>query len=207
MYPFERFSESAKGSLTRAQREAENGGQSYIGTEHLLLGLAGQEDGLAAMALSNFGLELLTVRAIIRQALVQDRPSALSQIIPTSRVKRIIEMAFELARSENSSFVDTGHLLVAIADEGHGIAAQVLVDRGIPPSRVRDEISAMRKAGQADHFRGTGESPPSRYQHLDIQDAEGKTIAIEIIFPREYSEARCSKVVAQVKAAVALGGE
>src|SRR5579864_9493852 len=94
LYPFERFTESAKRVLTLAQEEAERSHHSYIGTEHLLLGLLRQPDTTATEVLRDLGIELDTVRATIQSVLGRDERILIQQIIPTSRVKKVIEMAF-----------------------------------------------------------------------------------------------------------------
>jgi ATP-dependent Clp protease ATP-binding subunit ClpC len=199
MYPFERFSESAKGTLTRAQQEAEQGGQSYIGTEHLLLGLMGDGNSLAAVTLATCGLDMATIRTDLQAALQSDRASVLSQIVPTSRVKRIIELAFELAKADNSHVVDTGHLLMAIAEEGHGMAAQVLRDRGLTVERVRNEIAGLRNGGKTE---AAGAGPPPVRQHLALKDDKGRAIAVDILFSHDYSEEEQHVVASRIRGAV-----
>lgn len=202
MYPFNRFSENAKGVLTRAQREAERGGQSYIGTEHLLLGLMGEADGLAGRALAEFGLQLPQIRATMERVLGSNPPPAAQQIIPTSRVKRIIELAFEVARRENSSIVDTGHLLLAVVEEGEGVAAQVLRDQGVTADRTRRELAVRRQRGEAEVSQTETRPHTSRRRHLDVEDRQGRLILIDIMFPPGYEEAESSELEARVRAAV-----
>src|SRR5580704_6654814 len=97
MYPFERFNEDAKRSLTLAQEEAERSHHSYIGTEHLLLGLLREGEGLAAKVLNNLGVEINKVRSTIESVLGRNERIIIQQIIPTSRVKKVIEISFEEA--------------------------------------------------------------------------------------------------------------
>jgi ATP-dependent Clp protease ATP-binding subunit ClpC len=107
MYPFERFSESGKKALTLAQEEAERSHHSYIGTEHLLLGLMRVPDGLGARALKNLGIDVETVRQTIEPVLGRNERIIIQQIIPTSRVKKVIELSFEEARRFGHSTVST----------------------------------------------------------------------------------------------------
>jgi ATP-dependent Clp protease ATP-binding subunit ClpC len=97
MYPFERFTEDAKKVLTLAQEEAERAHHSYIGTEHLLLGLLRQPDTTAAEVLRELGIDIDAVRATIASVLGRNERIDIRQIIPTSRVKKVIEIAFEEA--------------------------------------------------------------------------------------------------------------
>lgn len=99
MYPFERFTEQAKESLTRAQGEAERSHRSYIGTEHLLLGLFHVDGAMAPQILADLGVESDHVRAKVKEILGQGgERKAIQQIIPTSRVKKVVEIAFEEGR-------------------------------------------------------------------------------------------------------------
>ena len=207
MYPFDRFSESAKGALTRAQDEAERGGQSYIGTEHLLLGLMEQEDGLAQKILTNLGIKLAELRAAMEKVLASSQPGVVESITPTSRVKRIIELSFEIARRENSPVVDTSHMLLAIVEEGQGIAAHVLKDRGVTVDRLKKEITGLRQAGQADAIPASSRKLPFQHRHLDVKDPEGRRIVIEILFPTEYSDAQCNAAAARVERAIGAPDE
>jgi ATP-dependent Clp protease ATP-binding subunit ClpA len=140
MYPFERFTERAKKVLTLAQEEAERSHHSYIGTEHLLLGLLRESDGLAYRVLTALGVELATVRRVIESVLGRDERIIIQQIIPTSRVKKVIELSFEEARRMGHQYVGTEHLLLGLLIEGEGIAAHVLSDLGVTLAKAQTEI-------------------------------------------------------------------
>lgn len=156
----------------------------------------------------SLGLQLIALRASVERVLVSEKPNAVSQFLPTSRVKRIIEMAFDIARREGSSVVDTGHLLLAIVEEGNGIAAHVLRDNGVTDERAGAALAGLRQAGQADAGRiGQALTRVYRRRHLDIKDEEGRTVAIDILFPAEYSEEQCSALTARVKKAVSSHAE
>ncbi len=145
MYPFERFTEKAKKVLTLAQDEAEKSHHSYIGTEHLLLGLLREGDGLAAKVLANLGVEIDKVRDTIDSVLGRNERIIVQQIIPTSRVKKVIEIAFEEAKRMNNTYVGTEHLLLGLLIEGEGIAAHVLEDLGANLDKVRHELDGLLK--------------------------------------------------------------
>jgi len=140
MYPFERFNADAKQTLTLAQEEAERAHHSYIGTEHLLLGLMRVEKGTAARVLTKLGVSIGQVRKTIESVLGPNERILVQTIIPTSRVKTVIEIAFEEARKMNDRDVDTGHMLMALVIEGEGIAAHVLEDLGATNERVVTEV-------------------------------------------------------------------
>jgi ATP-dependent Clp protease ATP-binding subunit ClpA len=157
MYPFERFSEQSKKVLTLAQEEAEHAHHSYIGTEHLLLGLLRLQQGLAFRALSNLGIELGQVRQTIESVLARNERVIIHQIVPTSRVKKVIEISFEEARRMGHSSVGTEHLLLGLLIEGDGIAAHVLTDLGATLDAVRAELEGLLASGEA-----AGEEPGPR---------------------------------------------
>jgi ATP-dependent Clp protease ATP-binding subunit ClpC len=143
LYPFERFTERAKKVLTLAQEEAERSHHSYIGTEHLLLGLLREGEGLAAKVLNNLGVEIGKVRQTIESVLGRNERIIIQQIIPTSRVKKVIEISFEEARRMGHNYVGTEHLLLGLLIEGEGIAAHVLEDLGATLEKVRSEIERL----------------------------------------------------------------
>src|SRR5713101_4238112 len=147
MYPFERFTERAKKVLTLAQEEAERSHHSYIGTEHLLLGLLREGEGLAAKVLNNLGVEIGKVRQTIESVLGRNERIIIQQIIPTSRVKKVIEISFEEARRMGHNYVGTEHLLLGLLIEGEGIAAHVLEDLGATLEKVRSEIERRDGGG------------------------------------------------------------
>jgi ATP-dependent Clp protease ATP-binding subunit ClpA len=148
VYPFERFTEEAKKVLTLAQEEAERGHHSYIGTEHLLLGILRNGDGSGALALASLHVRIEAVRDVIESVLGRNEQVVFQQIIPTSRVKKVIEFAFEESRRQGHGYVDSGHLLVALMLEGEGIAAHVLQDLGVTIDRVKE---ALRKVPRERH--------------------------------------------------------
>jgi hypothetical protein len=135
VYPFERFDEDAKKVLTLAQTEAERSHHSYIGTEHLLLALL-RSDSDASRLLQHLGVEEETVRATIEKVLGRNERIIIQQIIPTSRVKKVIELSFAAAQREASPSVSPIHMLIALMEEGEGIAAHVLSDLGVTLAAV-----------------------------------------------------------------------
>jgi ATP-dependent Clp protease ATP-binding subunit ClpC len=129
--------------LTLAQEEAERSHHAYIGTEHLLLGLLREGDGIAARTLANLGIQIGAVRQTLESVLGRNERSTIQQIIPTSRVKKVIEISFEEARRLGHNFVGTEHILIALMLEGEGIAAKVLTEMGATEAKVRSEIERL----------------------------------------------------------------
>ncbi|HLQ61270.1 MAG TPA: ATP-dependent Clp protease ATP-binding subunit [Candidatus Acidoferrales bacterium] len=159
MYPFERFTERAKKVLTLAQEEAERSHHSYIGTEHLLLGLLREGEGLAAKVLNNLGVEIGKVRQTIESVLGRNERIIIQQIIPTSRVKKVIEISFEEARRMGHNYVGTEHLLLGLLIEGEGIAAHVLEDLGATLDKVRAEIERLLHDSSIEEAEPTPKKP------------------------------------------------
>jgi ATP-dependent Clp protease ATP-binding subunit ClpA len=140
LYPFERFTERAKKVLTLAQEEAERSHHSYIGTEHLLLGLLREGEGLAAKVLNNLGVEIGKVRQTIESVLGRNERIIIQQIIPTSRVKKVIEISFEEARRMGHNYVGTEHLLLALLADPDALAARVLAEAKVTRTGVEQQI-------------------------------------------------------------------
>jgi ATP-dependent Clp protease ATP-binding subunit ClpA len=156
MYPFERFSEDGKRALMLAQEEAERAHHLYIGTEHLLLGLMRIESSSAHRVLTRLDIAIDAVREAIKTVLGRTERILVQQMIPTSRVKKVIEIAFEEARRMGHAEVDTAHLLLGLVIEGEGIAAHVLADLGAPAERVIAEVERDLGAPSGGHGKQRG---------------------------------------------------
>jgi len=156
-YPFERFTERAKHVLTMAQEEAERSGHSYIGTEHLLIALIRESEGLAAQVLAGLGVQLDDVRAQIHVVLGRNERIFSQEIVPTSRVKKVVEISFEESRRMGNNYVGTEHILLALLIEGEGIAAHVLSGLGASLDVVRPAInSALEKQARSAELADLG---------------------------------------------------
>src|SRR5712692_9469813 len=143
LYPFERFTESAQKLLTLAQSEALKSGFSYIGTEHMLLAAFGDPGFQSAKLLAAMGIEEAAVRSTLDKILGNKKKAARTKIIPTSRVKKVIELAFELCGSIGDPRVSTGHLLLALATEGDGIAAHVMKELGATRQLIESDLAQL----------------------------------------------------------------
>jgi ATP-dependent Clp protease ATP-binding subunit ClpC len=154
-YPFEWFTEPAKQVLVLAQDESERLQQNYIGTEHLLMGLVRQPDGLAAVLLGGFGLQTSRVRALVSLQSDHRPRTAVTQLVPTLRTKRAIENAFAEAWRAGKRYVGTEHLLLGILRDGRGIAAEVLSASGVTLQKVRTQAGDLLAQGISDSSRST----------------------------------------------------
>ncbi len=160
MFPLERFSDAAKEALTFAHGAAERAHHSYIGTEHLLLGLLAQEDSVAGQVLRRGGIAFDDVRRAIERVLGGNQPMVIRQIIPTSRVKQVIELSFKEAKQRGDTYVGTEHILLGILREREGIAAHILLESGMTLERARAEVDAVRRREPATEPREPPDTPP-----------------------------------------------
>jgi ATP-dependent Clp protease ATP-binding subunit ClpC len=172
VYPFERFTERAKKALSLAQEEAERSHNSYIGTEHLLLALLGEDEGLASKVLHNLGVEIGKVRQAIESIVGRNERIIVQQIIPTSRVKKVIEISFEEARRMGHNYVGTEHLLLGLLREGDGIAAHVLEDLGATMDNVQAEIERLLRDSTVERI----EPPPKKPSKTPLLDQFGRDL-------------------------------
>ncbi len=152
---FDKFTERARRVLSLAQEEAQRFNHNYIGTEHLLLGLVREGDGLAAKVLSNLGVELNKVRSAVEFIIGRgDRPSS-GDVGLTPRAKKVIELAVDEARRLNHHYIGTEHLLLGLVREGEGIAAGVLESLGVNLEKVRTETTRiLSQSGPQTHTQG-----------------------------------------------------
>ena len=162
---FEKFSERARRALTFAQEEAQRFNHNYIGTEHILLGLVRESDGVAAKVLSNLGVDLSKVRAAVEFIIGRGGRTGPGEIGLTPRAKKVIEFAVDEARHLGHSYVGTEHLLLGLLREEEGVAAGVLESLGVNLERARAEVTRIlsHSAMQA----GSGARTSSRTPTLD----------------------------------------
>ncbi len=146
---FEKFSERARRVLTSAQEEAQNLNHSYIGTEHLLLGLIREEEGIAAKVLINLGASLGKVRSAVEFIIGRGEKASVGEIGLTPRAKRVIELAIDEARHLGHNYIGTEHLLLGLLHEGEGVAAGVLDSFNITLEQARTETTQILSQGAA----------------------------------------------------------
>ncbi len=163
---FNRFTERARKVIVLAKEEARRFNHDYIGTEHLLLGLIREGEGVAAAVLQKLGLSLESIRLEVEK-LVQPGPSTQIQgDVPfTPRSKKALELAAEEARSLGHNYIGTEHLLLGLIREGEGVASQVLLNLGLDLNRVRSEI--MELLGSATPGFGAQQQSKSKTPALD----------------------------------------
>src|SRR6187399_668182 len=163
---FDKFTDRARRVLTLAQEEAQRFNHNYIGTEHLLLGLVREGDGVAAKVLNNLGVELSKVRSAVEFIIGRGEKSVSGEIGLTPRAKKVIELAVEEARRLNHSYIGTEHLLLGLVREGEGIAFGVLESLGVSLERVRTETARILSQSTP-QSAGTGGRTSTRTPTVD----------------------------------------
>src|SRR5215471_5813251 len=152
MRMFERFTDRARRVVVLAQEEARMLSHNYIGTEHILLGLIHEGEGVAAKALESLDISLEAVRAQVEEIIGQGQQAPSGHIPFTPRAKKVLELSLRESLQLGHSYIGTEHILLGLVGEGEGVAAQVLVKLGGSLSRVRDKVIELAPPG-------TGEGP------------------------------------------------
>ena len=137
---FERFTDRARRVVVLAQEEARLLNHNYIGTEHILLGLIHEGEGVAAKALESLGISLEAVRAQVEEIIGQGQSAPTGHIPFTPRAKKVLELSLREAKQLGHNYISTEHVLLGLVREGEGVAAHVLVKLGADLSRVRQQV-------------------------------------------------------------------
>ncbi|GIU88932.1 MAG: hypothetical protein KatS3mg010_0031 [Acidimicrobiia bacterium] len=172
---FERFTDRARRVVVLAQEEARLLNHNYIGTEHILLGLIHEGEGVAAKALESLGISLEAVRAQVEEIIGHGGQAPSGHIPFTPRAKKVLELSLREALQLGHNYIGTEHILLGLIREGEGVAAQVLVKLGADLSRVRQQVIQLlsgyaggkETAGQGATTGGSSESQPSGSLVLD----------------------------------------
>src|SRR6186713_3017946 len=171
---FERFTDRARRVVVLAQEEARMLSHNYIGTEHILLGLIHEGDGIAAKALESLGVSLEAVRAQVEEIIGQGQQAPSGHIPFTPRAKKVLELSLREALQLGHNYIGTEHILLGLIREGEGVAAQVLVKLGADLSRVRQQViqllsgyAGTKEGAGAQAGGGASESQPSGSLVLD----------------------------------------
>jgi ATP-dependent Clp protease ATP-binding subunit ClpC len=137
---FERFTDRARRVVVLAQEEAKMLNHNYIGTEHILLGLIHEGEGVAAKALESLGISLDAVREQVQDIIGQGQQQPTGHIPFTPRAKKVLELSLREALQLGHNYIGTEHILLGLIREGEGVAAQVLVKLGADLNRVRQQV-------------------------------------------------------------------
>jgi ATP-dependent Clp protease ATP-binding subunit ClpC len=169
---FERFTDRARRVVVLAQEEARMLNHNYIGTEHILLGLIHEGEGVAAKALESLGISLEGVRQQVEEIIGQGQQAPSGHIPFTPRAKKVLELSLREALQLGHNYIGTEHILLGLIREGEGVAAQVLVKLGADLNRVRQQVIQLLSGyqGKEPAASGTGtagEAAPSTSLVLD----------------------------------------
>jgi ATP-dependent Clp protease ATP-binding subunit ClpC len=169
----DRFTERVRKVLFLARDEAGRMQHDYIGTEHLLLGIIREGEGIAAQALQRLGIDFDQIQQAIEDMVTtQSGTLTIGEIPFTPRAKRVLELSIDEARLHNHNYVGTEHLLLALIREGEGVAARVLQELGADHEKVRKEIMKLLGSGQ----KGSGESASKRKKETPVLDQFGRNL-------------------------------
>ena len=155
---FERFTDRARRVVVLAQEEARRLNHDYIGTEHILLGLIREGEGVAAKALESLGISLEAVRQQVEKIIGRGQQAAPGHIPFTPRAKKVLELSLREAKAPGHDYIGTEHILLGLIREGSGVAAQVLVKLGADLNRVRQQVVQLLYGHRGEDV--TGEGPP-----------------------------------------------
>ncbi|MGR6322531.1 ATP-dependent Clp protease ATP-binding subunit [Micromonospora soli] len=156
---FERFTDRARRVVVLAQEEARMLNHNYIGTEHILLGLIHEGEGVAAKALESLGISLEGVRQQVEEIIGQGQQAPSGHIPFTPRAKKVLELSLREALQLGHNYIGTEHILLGLIREGEGVAAQVLVKLGADLNRVRQQVIQLLSGYQGKEPAAAGAAP------------------------------------------------
>jgi ATP-dependent Clp protease ATP-binding subunit ClpC len=185
---FERFTERARQVVVLAQDEARALKHNYIGTEHILLGLLREEEGLAARVLESLDITVEEVRAQVARIVGQGDEVTTGQIPFTPRAKKVLELALREALSLGHNYIGTEHILLGLVRENEGVAARILLDFDADAEKIRNEIIRML-SGPGRRQQGGGGAPGEKSKSSKLLDQFGRN------FTKQAAEGKLDPVV------------
>jgi ATP-dependent Clp protease ATP-binding subunit ClpA len=181
---FERFTDRARRVVVLAQEEARLLNHNYVGTEHILLGLAREREGVAAKALEVLGIRLEVLRSQVEEMIGQGQRAPTGHIPFTPRAKKVLELSLREAKQLGHNYIGTEHILLGLSREGEGVAAKVLVKLGADFSRVRQQVIQLLSGSTAGG-------------RAAAEQASARTRLVRMTVPEELREAE--EQLAQVR--------
>ena len=173
---FEKFTDKARRVVVLAQEEAKLLNHNYIGTEHILLGLIHEGEGVAAKALESLGINLDSVRDQVQEIIGQGQQAPSGHIPFTPRAKKVLELSLREALQLGHSYIGTEHLLLGLIREGEGVAAQVLTSLGADTNRVRQQVIQLLSGFQGKETVQVGGEQVAPQKGSQILDQYGKNL-------------------------------
>jgi len=196
---FEKFSERARRVLSLAQEEAQRFNHNYIGTEHILLGLVRETEGVAARVLSSLTVDLSKVRSAVEFIIGRGEKPPQGEIGLTPRAKKVVELAVDEARRMNHTYIGTEHLLIGLLREGEGVAAGVLESLGVTLDKVRTEthrILSHSPGSSGTSARTTTKTPTLDQLGVDLTTA-AKAGKLDEVIGREQEIQRVVQILSR----------
>jgi ATP-dependent Clp protease ATP-binding subunit ClpA len=182
---FERFTDRARRAVALAQDEAKRLNHNYIGTEHILLGLIHEGEGVAAKALESLGISLDAVRQQVEEIIGQGQQAPSGHIPFTPRAKKVLELSLRESKQLGHNYIGTEHILLGLIREGDGVAAQVLVKLGADLNRVRQQVIQLLQGYQGEEpwlaRRPPEEGVPATEAQARLGTIEARLTAIEVL--------------------------
>ena len=175
---FERFTDQARRVVVLAQEEARMLGHNYIGTEHLLLGLLREGEGVAAKALESLGISLDAVRQQVKEIIGRGQQAPSGHIPFTPRANEVLELAQREARALGHDYIGTEHILLGLIREDDGAAIRVLNGLGVDPNRVRQQVIQLVSARRVQEEPGTGRATGRGKRKL-LSELRGRLDSLE----------------------------
>jgi ATP-dependent Clp protease ATP-binding subunit ClpC len=166
---WQRFTERARKVVFYAQEEAQKFGEGYVSTEHLLLGLVRETDSVAARVLEKIGISLSRIRTEVEKQLPRGDHKPVQEMTLTPRAKRVIDLAYDEARTLNNNYIGTEHLLLGLIREGDGLAGRVLAKLGVDLERARREVLSLQD-NEAPSRSGGGSTRSGRSQTQTLDE-------------------------------------
>jgi ATP-dependent Clp protease ATP-binding subunit ClpC len=187
---FERFTDRARRVVVLAQEEARLLNHNYIGTEHILLGLIHEGEGVAAKALESLGISLEAVRSQVEEIIGQGGSSPSGHIPFTPRAKKVLELSLREALQLGHNYIGTEHILLGLIREGEGVAAQVLVKLGADLSRVRQQVIQLLSGyqGPASGKEPSGSAPGASSSSSTQSESSGQGSLVLDQFGRNLTQ-------------------
>ena len=170
---FERFTDRARRVIVLAQEEARMLNHNYIGTEHILLGLIREGEGVAAKALESLGISLDAVRQQVEEIIGRGQQAPSGHIPFTPRAKKVLELSLRESLQLGHDYIGTEHILLGLIREGDGVAAQVLVKLGADLNRVRQQVIELNSGQQP----RPGPLPPR--EGVPLSEVQARLEAVE----------------------------
>jgi ATP-dependent Clp protease ATP-binding subunit ClpC len=173
---FEKFTDKARRVVVLAQEEAKLLNHNYIGTEHILLGLIHEGEGVAAKSLEALGINLESVREQVQEIIGQGQQSPTGHIPFTPRAKKVLELSLREALQLGHSYIGTEHLLLGLIREGEGVAAQVLTKLGADTNKVRQQVIQLLSGFQGKETVNVGGENHEKQKGSQILDQFGRNL-------------------------------